>query len=49
MVAGALLRNCVSIDEWFAATTFLKERNSVIWKKLFPEINYSHIQEKILF
>ena len=44
MVAVALLRNYVSIDQWFAATTLLKER-----KKLFPEINYSHIQEKILF
>ena len=30
MVVGALLRNCVSIEEWLAATTFLKERNSVL-------------------
>ena len=30
MVAGALLRNCVSIEEWLAATIFLKERNSLL-------------------
>ena len=47
MFAGALLRNCVSIEEWL--TTFLKERNPVLRKKLFPEINYSHIQGKIFF
>ena len=49
MVAGALLRYCVSIEERLAATTFLKERNSALRKKLFSEINYSHIQEKMLF
>ena len=49
MVAGALLRYSVSIEEWLAATTFLKDRNSVLRKELFPEINYSHIQEKMLF
>ena len=35
MVAGALLINCVSIEEWLAATTFLKERNSVTYKEKY--------------
>ena len=37
MVARALLRNSVSIEEWLAATTFVKY---FTLKKLFPAINY---------
>ena len=37
MVARALLRNSVSIEEWLAATTFVKY---CTLKKLFPAINY---------
>ena len=37
MVARALLRNSVSIEELLAATAFVKYRTL---KKLFPEINY---------
>ena len=37
MVARALLRNRVSIEEWLAATTFVKY---CTLKKLFPAINY---------
>ena len=37
MVARALLRNSVSIEEWLAATTFVKY---CTLKKLFPTINY---------
>ena len=43
MVARALLRNSVSIEEWLAASTFVKH---CILKKLFPEINY---KEKMFF
>ena len=38
MVARALLRNSVSIEELLAATTFVKY---CTLKKLFPEINYT--------
>ena len=41
MVAKALLRNSVSIEEWFAATTFVK---NCTLKKLFPAIN--HMEKK---
>ena len=37
MVARALLRNSVSIEEWLTATTFVKY---CTLKKLFPAINY---------
>ena len=37
MVARALLRNSLSIEEWLAATTFVKY---CTLKKLFPAINY---------
>ena len=37
MVARALLRNSVSIEEWLAATTFVK---CCTLKKRFPAINY---------
>ena len=43
MVASALLRNSVSIEEWLAATTFVKY---CTLKKLFPAINY---KEKMFF
>ena len=43
MAASALLKNCVSIDEWLAASTFAKYCNL---KKLFPAINY---KEKMFF
>ena len=43
MVASALLRNSVSIEEWLAATTFVKYYTL---KKLFPAINY---KEKMIF
>ena len=43
MVARDLLRNSVSIGEWLAATTFVK---NCTLKKLFPAINY---REKIFF
>ena len=43
MVARALLRNSVSIEEWLAATTFVKY---CTLKKLFPAINY---KEKMFF
>ena len=37
MVASAFLRNSVSIEEWLAATTFVKY---CTMKKLFPAIDY---------
>ena len=37
MVARALLRNSVSIEEWLAATTFVK---CCTLKKLFHALNY---------
>ena len=37
MVASALLRNSVSIEEWLAATTFVKY---CPLKKLFAAVNY---------
>ena len=37
MVASALLKNSVSIEEWLATTTFLKYSSL---KKLFRAINY---------
>ena len=37
MVARALLRNSVSIEEWLTATTFVKY---CTLKKLFAAINY---------
>ena len=43
MAARALLRNNVSIEEWLAATTFVKYYTL---KKLFPAINYN---EKMFF
>ena len=43
MVASALLRNSVSIEEWLAATTFVKY---CTLKKLFSAINY---KEEIIF
>ena len=43
MVVSALLRNSVSIEEWSAATTFVKY---CTLKKLFPAINY---KEKMFF
>ena len=43
MVARALLRNSVSIEEWLAATTFVKY---CTLKKLFPAINY---KQKLFF
>ena len=43
MVARALLRNSLSIEEWLAATTFVKY---CTLKKLFPAINY---KEKMFF
>ena len=46
MVASALVRNSVSIEEWLAATTFLKYYTL---KKLFPAINYSNLQGKNAF
>ena len=44
MVAGAILKNSVSIVEWLAATTFVKY---CTLKKLFPAINYK--KKKMLF
>ena len=43
MVLCALLRNSVSIDEWLAATTFVKY---CTLKKLLPAIN---CKEKMFF
>ena len=43
MIATALLRNSVCIEEWLAITTFLKY---CTLKKLFPAINY---KEKMFF
>ena len=43
MVASALLRNSVSIEEWLATTSFVKY---CTLKKLFPAINY---KEKMFF
>ena len=37
MVARPLPRNSVAVDEWLAATTFVKY---CTLKKLFPAINY---------
>ena len=43
MVASALLKNSVSIEEWLAETTFVKYRTL---RKLFPAIYY---KEKMIF
>ena len=43
MVARALIRNSVYIEEWLAATTFM---NYCTLKKLFPAFNY---KEKMFF
>ena len=43
MVARALLRNSVSIEEWLTATTFVKY---CTLKNLFPAIYYT---EKMFF
>ena len=43
MVTKTLLRISVSIEEWLAATTFVKY---CTLKKLFPAINY---KEKMIF
>ena len=43
MVASALVRNSISIEEWLAATTFVKY---CTLRKLFPAINY---KEKMIF
>ena len=43
MVARAPLRNGLSIEEWLAATSFVKY---CTLKKLFPAINY---KEKMFF
>ena len=47
MVASALLKNTVFIEEWLAATTFVKQRNTVIWKTLFSSIKSSNYKEKM--
>ena len=44
MVASTFLRNRVSIEKWLDANTFVKWRNTALWKKLFPAIN-----EKMFF
>ena len=43
MVAGALLRNSLSIEKWLVATTFVKYCAP---KKLFPAISH---KEKMFF
>ena len=35
--------------EWMAATNFVKQRNTLLWKKLFPAIKYSKLQRKKIF
>ena len=49
MAASALLKNTVSIEEWIAAATFVKQRNAAAWKKLFPETKRSNLQGKTFF
>ena len=41
--------NIVSIKEWMVATTFVKYRNNVLWKKLFSTINHIKLQRKNVF
>ena len=41
-----MVASTISIEDWLAATTFVKYRNSVLWKKLFPDIKYSNLQGK---
>ena len=48
MAASTLLKN-MSTDEWMAATTFVKQGNNVLWKKLFPAIKQSNPQGKNVF
>ena len=43
------LRNTVSIEGWLAASTFVKKRNSALWKKLLLEIKYSNLEGKNVF
>ena len=43
MVAGALLRNSLSIEKWLVATTFVKYCAP---KKMFPAISH---KEKMFF
>ena len=37
-------KKCVSIEEGLAATTIVKQRNTVLWKKLFPATDYNNLQ-----
>ena len=50
MTASPLLKNTVSIEEWSAATTFMKQRNiQVLRKKLFPSVNRSNLKGENVF
>ena len=43
MAASALLKNTVAIEEWLAATIFVKQRNTVLSEKLFLLIKCSNL------
>ena len=50
MTASPLLKNTVSIEEWSAATTFVKQRNiQYSEKKLFPSVNRSNLKGENVF
>ena len=40
------VKNTIFIEEWMAASSFSKERNTVLWKKQFPLSKHSNLQGK---
>ena len=42
MAASAIIKT-LSIEEWMTATIFVKQRNTVRWKKLFPATKRSNL------
>ena len=49
MAASVLLKNTVSIEEWIATGTFVKESNTVPWRKLLPATIRNNLQGKTFF
>ena len=41
--------NTVFTEEWMSTTTFVKLRNTALWKKLLPAIKHSKLQIKNVF
>ena len=49
MVGSALLKSTTSIEEWVAATSFVKSRNTVLWKNRSMRLNIVTYKEKKFF